>query len=95
MGKLEIRATRWSVPLGGISEAKLRAALNARNRILHRGQYYEDKIVTDDDLWVHVTVIREVVLRFLFTIIGYSGDYCSYVDRPHDTRFPPQSSRMD
>ena len=29
----------------------------------------------DADLWTHVTVIREVVVRFLLTIIGYRGEY--------------------
>lgn len=89
MRKLEILAARWSVPLDGVPKAKLRAALNARNLVVHHGQYYESKKADDEDLWVHITVIREVVARFLFTIIGYHGDYCSYVGRPHDARFPP------
>jgi len=66
-----------------------RAALNARNLVVHHGQYYESKKADDEDLWAHVTVVREVVARFLFTIIGYRGDYCSYVGRPHDAKFPP------
>jgi hypothetical protein len=89
MRKVEILATRWKVPLNGIPREKLRAALNARNLVVHQGQYYESKQPEDEDLWVHVTIIREVVARFLFTIIGYRGDYCSYVGRPHDGRFPP------
>ena len=89
MRKLEILAERWGVPLDGISKDKLRAALNARNLVVHHGQYYESKKADDEDLWAHVTVIREVVARFLFTIIGYRGDYCSYVGRPHDAKFPP------
>jgi hypothetical protein len=95
MRKLEMLAGRWKVPLNEISEAKLRAALDARNRILHRGQYYEDMAATDEDLWVHITVIREVVLRILFTIVSYHGDYCSYIDHPQDKRFPPRSLSMD
>ena len=85
--KLKILAARWRVPLDGISDAYIKAAFRARNEVIHRGQYYEDKTEEDADLWVHVALIREVVIRFLFTAIGYEGDYISYVGKAHDTKF--------
>ena len=87
--KLELLAARWKVPLDGIDPPSLRAAKQARDKVVHRGQYYEDAKETDADLWTHVTIIREVAVRFLFTAIGYEGRYISHVGGYHDAVFPP------
>jgi len=87
--KLKLLAARWHVPLDGISDESLRAAKNARDRVVHRGQYYEDAAESDADLWTHVTVIREVAVRFLLTAIGFRGRYHSYIGGYHDAVFPP------
>jgi len=89
--KLKILAERWSVPLDGIGDDKIRAAKRARDLIVHRGNYYEDgkKI---DDLWEHITVVREVVVRFLLMAIGYKGRYYSYLGGYHESQFPPKTA---
>lgn len=89
--KLMILAERWSVPLDGIGEDKIKAAKQARDRIVHRGHYYDDGKERNDDLWGHVTVVREIVVRFLLTAIGYRGGYFSYIGGCHDEQFPPQT----
>ncbi|MEH2482823.1 hypothetical protein V1282_006180 [Nitrobacteraceae bacterium AZCC 2146] len=87
--KLELLAARWKIPLDGIDPASLKAAKRARDKVVHRGQYYEDAQDTDADLWTHVTIVREVAVRFLFTAIGYKGRYISHVGGYHDAVFPP------
>jgi hypothetical protein len=87
--KLELLAARWKVPLDGIDPASLKAAKYARDKVVHRGQYYGDAKESDADLWTHVTVIREVAVRFFFTAIGYSGQYISHMGGYHDAEFPP------
>jgi len=82
---------RWSVPLDGIGEDKINAAKKARDLIVHRGHYSNDGQDVNDDLWEHVTVIREIVVRFLLTAIGYRGGYFSYLGGYHDAQFPPQA----
>lgn len=89
--KLELLARRWNVPLDGISPESMRAAKQARDKVVHRGQYYEDAKETDSDLWTHFTVVREIAVRFLFTVIGYEGRYISHVGGYHDATFPPPS----
>jgi hypothetical protein len=86
--KLELLTQRWNVPLDGISPEDLRAAKQARDKVVHRGQYYEDAKETDADLWTHVTIVREIAVRFLFTAIGYEGRYISHVGGYHDAAFP-------
>jgi hypothetical protein len=89
LAKLALLAKRWGVPLEDISPASLQSAKKARDKIVHRGQYYEDAKETDADLWTHVTVVREVAARFFLTAIGYKGRYISYIGGHHDVDFPP------
>ena len=78
---------RCSVPLEGISKEQIQAAKNARDLIVHRGHYdKEDRA----DLWKHAMVVREIVIRFLFTAIGYQGKYISHLGSYHDAWFPPK-----
>lgn len=82
---------RWSVPLDGIGKDKIIAAKKARDFIVHQGQYSNGGNDVNDDLWEHVMVIREIVVRFLLTAIGYRGGYFSYIGGCHDAQFPPQA----
>jgi hypothetical protein len=89
--KLQILTQRWGIPLDGISQDSLKAAKQARDKVVHRGQYYEDWKEGDADLWTHAAIIREVATRFLLTVIGYKGRYISYVGGYHDASFPPRN----
>lgn len=88
--KFKILADHWSIPLNGISIDDFRAVKRARDRIVHRGHYYEEEQGETVDLWQHVTVVREIVVRILLTAIGYKGSYCSYLGGYHEAQFPPQ-----
>jgi hypothetical protein len=87
--KIKTLSERWSVPLDGICDEEIRAAKRARDLIVHRGHYYEEENEEREDLWGHVTIIREIVVRFLLTAIGYKGSYLSYHGGYHDADFPP------
>ena len=91
LNNLMILTQRWSVPLDGIGESKINAAKKARDFIVHQGHSSNDGKAVNDDLWEHVTVIREIVVRFLLTAIGYRGGYFSYIGGCHDAQFPPQA----
>lgn len=84
--KVQILATRWGVPLDGIEDSHIRAAIGARNHVVHRGLYEQKGLA---DLWDHMTLIRELVVRFLLTAIGYKGDYISHWGGYHLATFPP------
>ncbi|MFZ2404960.1 MAG: hypothetical protein WAW41_07465 [Methylobacter sp.] len=93
--KLRILAEKepWSVPLADIGDDKIQAAISARNRVVHRGHYYDDgKEESSDALWEHTLVVREIVVRFLLAAIGYRGKYISYVGGCHETQFPPPAN---
>ena len=85
--KLYLLAARWNVPLDGISDAQIAQAIKARNAIVHSGHHptAED----GPDLWDHMTVVRELVVRFLLTAIGYRGQYISHVGGYRLAHFPP------
>lgn len=84
--KLNILIERWSVPMHGIKESDISAAKNARDLIVHQG-YYDHNL--EDELWTHVTIVREIVVRIILTVIGFKGRYISHVDGFHDEQFPP------
>ena len=88
--KIKFLANQWGVPFDGISDVEIRAAKKARDLIIHRGYYYEEGNNYQDDLWKHVTIIREILVRFILTAIGYEGDYISYFGGAHQAKFFPK-----
>lgn len=92
--KIKRLAELWSVPLDGISDKQIQSAKGARDLIVHRGNYYEEGEDKSDDLWEHVTVIREIVVRFFLTAINFKGSYCSYLGGYHITQFPPDPTDL-
>jgi hypothetical protein len=91
--KLYLLATRWNVPLDGISDSQIAQAIKARNAIVHSGHHP----TADDgpDLWDHMTIVRELVVRFLLTAIGYRGQYISHVGGYRFAHFPPVSGEAE
>ena len=85
--KLHLLAARWNVPLDGIGDEQIGQAIKARNAIVHSGHHP----ATEDgpDLWDHMTIVRELVVRFLLTAIGYRGQYISHVGGYRLAHFPP------
>ncbi len=83
---LYLLANSWSVSLEGINDNQIKAAVNARNLIVHEGSYNE----TDSNIKIeHFWVIREIVIRFIFTAIGYQGSYISHLGEFH-ANYPPK-----
>jgi hypothetical protein len=79
----------WGIPMDGIRLSQLKAAKHARDLIVHRGHYYDADVEESDTLWEHITVIKELVVRILFTTIAYRGPYISFVGGMHHANFPP------
>jgi hypothetical protein len=86
--KLYVLATQWNASLDGISEEQIQAAKSGRDRIVHRGRYYRDGDVPGNDLWIHVTIVRELVVRLVLTALRYQGAYVSYIGGYHVTNLP-------
>ena len=84
--KLNILIERWSVPMHGINETDILAAKKARDLIVHQGCYDYNH---SEELWVHVTIIREIIVRIILTVLGFKGRYVSHVGGFHDVQFPP------
>ncbi len=76
------------MPLGDISDEGMKGAIRARNSVIHRGHQQE----ADDalpDLWDHMTLAREIVVRFILTLVGFRGRYICHWGGMHDAVFPP------
>ena len=90
--KLQALLDRWGVLMTGIPPAEIKAAIKARNAIVHQGHYYEETplALEERDLWTHVIVIRELLVRIILTALGFQGRYNSFRGGYHMTAFPPK-----
>lgn len=89
--KIRLLAARWGVPLVDIGDARIDAGVRARNFIVHTGRLPEPG-EAQPDLWEHFTVMREVMVRFVLTALGFKGRYVTWLDGVRDADFPPPSS---
>lgn len=87
LSKLKILLQRWEVPMMGIDDIQLSEAKKARDLIVHNGFYDKEK---SSELWLHVTIVREIVVRVFLTILEYEGHYISYVGGYRVVSFPPK-----
>lgn len=68
------------------TEGKYLAAFAALEHLhlLHRGRYTDDRPLQE-----HLTVLREVVVRTILTMLNFQGSYESYLRDPTWRSFPP------
>lgn len=90
--KLDILANRWSIPLEDIGDTRIKTVVNARNSIVHQGQYDVDR---KNELWGHAMVAREIVIRFIFRAIGFHGSYICHLGKFHQASFPSINDFQD
>lgn len=83
--KIAALASRWGVPMDGISDEALAAAKRARDHIVHRGLY--ERRASDADLMDHVRLARELVVRFLLAGLEFEGFYISHLAGDHSKPF--------
>jgi hypothetical protein len=92
--KIYLLAKHWSVPIEDLDRQNISSSIAARNKIVHRGQYYDNDGRSNDsltDLWDHAMLIRELVARFILTSYGYVGPYCTYVGGFKNVKFPSEA----
>ena len=80
----------YRVPLEGVGLERVKAAVEARNRVVHSGLYKKKK-ESDPALRQHVAVLREFLVRIFLKHLGYKGQYWSLLGA--DWRnFPSEST---
>lgn len=83
--KIHILAKRWGVPLTGISDEALGKAKQARDHIVHQGQYIPKD--PTEDLMNHVRLTQELVVRFVLAALEFEGEYRSPMTGEHRQLF--------
>lgn len=81
--RLQALLEHHRVPTADIAD-RVKRALQVRNVLIHRGKYDGP-----EPLYQHLTVLREVVVRFILTMLGFQGSYESYLRNPTWGSFPP------
>jgi len=89
--KLCALLAKLAVPTEDLGEARISAAIDARNQVVHQGVYgqADEEGAWTMDLWGHLTVIRELVTRIVFGTVGYRGPYLTHVGGTRDAVFLP------
>lgn len=80
--------SKYDVPMTGMSTEHIDLAIAARNDVIHRGIYYRSDGSEQERLWVHITVMNELLVRIVFTLIGYQGPYTSWLGGMKHRKFP-------
>jgi len=86
--KITLLIEKYRIPSDDISNEMIRDAINARNDIIHRGVYYQENSNNKETLWRHITVINELLVRTVFTLIEYDGGYVSWLGGRAHRHFP-------
>lgn len=86
--KVDRLIEKYNVPMEGLSKNKIHNAIGARNDVVHRGVYYVKGEEEQDPLWIHITVMNEILVRLVFMLVGYRGMYTSWLDGMAHRDFP-------
>lgn len=73
----------WQVSREGIDDSSIRKVVDLRNNIVHRGMP-----VQNQDLWESIVLIREIIVRFVLHLIGFTGTYECYLGGLHTRTYP-------
>ena len=66
-----------------IDDAELTHLVKLRNPIVHKGTAPEN-----EDLWPSILIIREILVRLIFSMLQFDGTYWCYIEGRHERRFP-------
>ena len=66
-----------------VDDAELARLVKLRNTIVHKGSAREDK-----SLLPSILIIREIVVRLVFSMLQFDGTYQCYIGGSHRRRFP-------
>lgn len=80
--KIDALFDHYRIPRDDFDHAAIKTLVDLRNDIVHRGQ-----VSDDDDAWPNIILVRELIVRILFSVIGFEGRYCCYIGGLHDRDF--------
>lgn len=89
--KLVALFEEMEIPTWDFGDEAIKKAINGRNSVIHTGRYKGgNDPATEPGLWAHVTIIREIVSRIVFKLVGFTGKYTTFVGGCRDAEFPPK-----
>ena len=81
--KIGVLLERRQVARTLIDDAELTRLVSLRNPIVHEGAAREDEALLPS-----ILIIREIVVRLVFSMLRFDGTYWSYIGGRHRRRFP-------
>ena len=74
---------QWNIARTLIDDDVLAGLVGLRNRVVHQGGAPED-----EDIWPSILILREILVRLVFAMLRFEGNYECYVDGRHMRQFP-------
>jgi hypothetical protein len=84
--KIDILGGKWGMSLGALTEEQIKGAKKARDSVVHQG-FYEHAPGKNAELFEHMLVARELVVRLILTVLQFDGSYRTYLDGIRDQEF--------
>ena len=81
--KIRALLEQQKVARTSINDAELARLVCLRNLIVHQGAAPEN-----EDLWPSILIIREILVRLVFSMLQFDGTYWCYIGGRHMRRFP-------
>lgn len=75
----------YEAPTAGL-DARLAIAIKARNNVVHRGLHSSKP---HRKIYSHVEVLRELFTRTFLSVLNYTGQYRTWLDKSDEVAFPP------
>ena len=81
--KIRALLEQQQVARTSIDDTELDHLVKLRNPIVHEGTAPEN-----EDLWPSILIIREILVRLIFSMLQFDGTYWCYIGGRHMRRFP-------
>ena len=81
--QVEALLEQWHVARISIETEELSRLISLRNKLIHRGAAAEG-----ENLWPSILLIREIVVRLVFSMLQFEGTYHCYLGAPPHASLP-------
>ena len=88
-GQINSMFQQWNISPRLIGNDEINDLIKTRNLIVHTGNANEEV-----DVWSQIVVVREILARFVLSLICFKGQYQCYINEYHPRSFP-ECERID
>ena len=85
--RIDTMLAEMKISCNDIEADKIKKLVDLRNKIVHES-YTPKNEKEDDELWEAILLSREILVRVVFSMLGFKGTYFCYLGGAHLREFP-------